>query len=78
MPASGIYRYFVGKSDILAAAFRRAADRLSAEMSAVLNSVADREQALTQLTGPADALPQLGAAPGNRGPAAGSDPAGPL
>jgi AcrR family transcriptional regulator len=50
MPASGIYRYFVGKSDILAAAFRRAADRLSAEMSAVLNSVADREQALTQLT----------------------------
>ena len=31
MPASGIYRYFSGKSDILAAAFRRAADRLSAE-----------------------------------------------
>jgi AcrR family transcriptional regulator len=27
MPASGIYKYFSGKSDILAAAFRRAADR---------------------------------------------------
>ena len=35
MPASGIYRYFSGKSDILAAAFRRAADRLSAELSSI-------------------------------------------
>lgn len=49
IPASGIYRYFSGKSDILAAVFRRAADRLSAEMSDVLNTVPDREEALTRL-----------------------------
>jgi AcrR family transcriptional regulator len=47
MPASGIYRYFSGKSDILAAAFRRAADRLSAELSAITNTVADKQDALT-------------------------------
>lgn len=46
MPASGIYRYFSGKSDILAAAFRRAADRLSAELSAIVGTMADREDAL--------------------------------
>jgi AcrR family transcriptional regulator len=47
MPASGIYRYFSGKSDILAAAFRRAADRLSAELSAIVGTAPDREEALT-------------------------------
>jgi AcrR family transcriptional regulator len=47
MPASGIYRYFSGKSDILSAAFRRAADRLSAEMSAIVRTVPDREEALS-------------------------------
>jgi AcrR family transcriptional regulator len=47
MPASGIYRYFSGKSDILAAAFRRAADRLSAELSAIAGTVPDRGEALT-------------------------------
>ncbi len=47
MPASGIYRYFSGKSDILAAAFRRAADRLSAEMSSITTTIADPEEALT-------------------------------
>lgn len=47
MPASGIYRYFSGKSDILAAAFRRAADRLSAELSAIASTVPDSEDALT-------------------------------
>jgi AcrR family transcriptional regulator len=47
MPASGIYRYFSGKSDILAAAFRRAADRLSAELSAIVAALPDREEALT-------------------------------
>jgi AcrR family transcriptional regulator len=47
MPASGIYRYFSGKSDILAAGFRRAADRLSAELSAIVGAVPDREEALT-------------------------------
>lgn len=49
MPASGIYRYFSGKSDILAGAFRRSADRWSAEMSGVLADVSDREEALTRL-----------------------------
>jgi AcrR family transcriptional regulator len=47
MPTSGIYRYFAGKSDILAAAFRRAADRLSAELSVIVTTVPDREEALT-------------------------------
>lgn len=49
MPASGIYRYFSGKSDILAGAFRRSADRWSAEMSAILDSTADRDAALAAL-----------------------------
>src|SRR5690242_20282617 len=49
MPASGIYRYFSGKSDILAAGFRRAADRLSADMSDVLGATDDPEQALGAL-----------------------------
>lgn len=49
MPASGIYRYFSGKSDILAAGFRRAADRLSADMSEVLGAASDPEQALGAL-----------------------------
>jgi AcrR family transcriptional regulator len=49
MPASGIYRYFSGKSDILAAAFRRAADRLSAELSAIVTTVPDRQDALTAM-----------------------------
>lgn len=47
MPASGIYRYFSGKSDILAAAFRRAADRLSEELLEIVATTPDREQALT-------------------------------
>jgi AcrR family transcriptional regulator len=47
MPASGIYRYFSGKSDILAGAFRRAADRLSAELSAITTTVPEPEEALT-------------------------------
>jgi AcrR family transcriptional regulator len=50
MPASGIYRFFSGKSDILAAAFRRAADRLSAEVSAIVSAVPDREEALIAVT----------------------------
>ena len=47
MPASGIYRYFSGKNDILAAIYRRAADRLSSEASSILGAVADPEEALT-------------------------------
>lgn len=46
MPASGIYRYFAGKSDILAAAFRRAADRLSEELTTITGAIADPEDAL--------------------------------
>jgi AcrR family transcriptional regulator len=49
MPTSGIYRYFSGKNDILAAIYRRAADRLSSEASSILGSVADPEEALTGL-----------------------------
>lgn len=49
MPASGIYRYFSGKTDILAAGFRRAADRLSADMAELLSSIEDPEQALVAL-----------------------------
>jgi len=44
--ASGIYRYFSGKSDILSTAFRRAADRLSADLSMIASTVPDREEAL--------------------------------
>jgi AcrR family transcriptional regulator len=47
MPASGIYKYFSAKSDILAAGFRRAADRLSTELSVIVSTVPDREEALT-------------------------------
>ncbi|MFG1933181.1 TetR/AcrR family transcriptional regulator [Mycobacterium sp. NPDC048908] len=47
MPASGIYRYFSGKSDILAAAFRRAADRVSAELSEIVAGTPDRGEALS-------------------------------
>ncbi len=49
MPTSGIYRYFSGKSDILGAIYRRAADRLSSEASSILGSVSDPEEALTAL-----------------------------
>ena len=36
IPTSGIYRYFSGKRDVLTAVFRRAADRVAADLSAVL------------------------------------------
>jgi AcrR family transcriptional regulator len=49
MPTSGIYRYFSGKNDILAAIYRRAADRLSSEASSILGSSSDPEEALTSL-----------------------------
>ena len=49
MPASGIYRYFSGKSDILAAAFRRAADRLSADTATITATSDDPEDALTAI-----------------------------
>jgi AcrR family transcriptional regulator len=49
IPTSGIYRYFSGKNDILAAIYRRAADRLSSEASTILGAVTDPEEALTRL-----------------------------
>jgi AcrR family transcriptional regulator len=49
MPTSGIYRYITGKNDILAAIYRRAADRLSSEASSILGAVSDPEGALTGL-----------------------------
>ncbi len=50
VPTSGIYRYFSGKNDILAAIYRRAADRLSSEASSILGAFSDPEEALTALT----------------------------
>lgn len=49
IPASGIYRYFPGKSDILAVVMRRAADRLSGELSRVHGAQSEPREALTQL-----------------------------
>jgi AcrR family transcriptional regulator len=49
IPTSGIYKYFSGKSDILAALFRRAADRVSAETASVVATVSDPEEALTEV-----------------------------
>jgi AcrR family transcriptional regulator len=49
IPTSGIYRYFSGKNDILAAIYRRAADRLSSEASSILGAVTEPEEALTGL-----------------------------
>lgn len=49
MPTSGIYRYFTGKSDILAASFRRAADRISADVSNTVAVEPDPARALIRL-----------------------------
>lgn len=49
MPVSGIYRYFPGKADILAALFRRAADRLSGDTAEILSAEADPAAALDRL-----------------------------
>lgn len=47
LPASGVYRHFARKSDLLAAPFRRAADWLSAEVAADTSTARDPEDALT-------------------------------
>ncbi len=49
IPVSSIYRYFPGKATILAASYRRAADRLSADLSQVLATTRDPRLALTKL-----------------------------
>jgi AcrR family transcriptional regulator len=46
MPTSGIYKYFSGKSDILAAIFRRASDRVSAELAGIVATATDPEEVL--------------------------------
>jgi AcrR family transcriptional regulator len=49
VPVSSIYRYFPGKAAILAASYRRAADRLSADLSQVLATTRDPRRALSKL-----------------------------
>lgn len=50
LPASGVYRYFPSKADILAAAFYRAIDRLEAAIGEVLRAHSDPLDALNALT----------------------------
>ncbi|HEY2086965.1 MAG TPA: TetR/AcrR family transcriptional regulator [Mycobacterium sp.] len=49
IPISGIYRYFPGKCDILATGLRRAADRVSGRLSAILTGLTEPGQMLTLL-----------------------------
>ncbi len=49
MPASGIYRYFTGKPELLATSFRRAADRVSGDIADVLAAEKNPERALNML-----------------------------
>ncbi|WP_408632355.1 TetR/AcrR family transcriptional regulator [Mycobacterium basiliense] len=49
VPVSGIYRYFSGKCEILATGLRRAADRVSGQLSPILSTLTEPRQALTLL-----------------------------
>jgi AcrR family transcriptional regulator len=49
MPTSSIYRYFSGKSEILATAMRRAADRVSGELASAVSEAAGPEEVLGRL-----------------------------
>lgn len=49
LPVSGPYRYFSGKSEILATALRRAADRLSAELARAHGPDSEPRETLTRL-----------------------------
>ena len=49
IPVSGIYRYFPGKCDILSTGLRRAADRVSGRLSAILTGLAEPRQMLALL-----------------------------
>ncbi|MDO3399292.1 TetR/AcrR family transcriptional regulator [Mycolicibacterium neoaurum] len=51
MQPSGIYRFFPSKADILAASYRRSADRVSGDLSSVLAVQPDPERALIELVG---------------------------
>lgn len=49
MPASGVYRYFARKSDLLAASFQRAAAWMSDEIASINATTTDPEIALTKV-----------------------------
>ncbi|MBV5245197.1 TetR/AcrR family transcriptional regulator [Mycolicibacterium sp. PAM1] len=49
LPASTIYRYFSGKSAVLSTIYRRAADRVSSDMGAILAMAPDERTAVGQL-----------------------------
>ncbi|MDP7722648.1 TetR/AcrR family transcriptional regulator [Mycobacterium sp. TY814] len=65
VPVSGIYRYFSGKCEILATGLRRAADRVSAQLSPVVGALTEPRHALTLLieayVATSFANPELGA-----------------
>jgi AcrR family transcriptional regulator len=49
IPVASIYQYFPGKAAILAVSYRRAADQLSGDLSTILATSGDPEQALARL-----------------------------
>jgi AcrR family transcriptional regulator len=49
MQPSGLYRYFPSKADMLVAAYRRAADRISGDVAKIVARHPDPEEALTAL-----------------------------
>lgn len=49
LPASGVYRYFAGKSDLLSASFQRAATWMSDEVAVISATAVDPEEALTRV-----------------------------
>lgn len=49
MPVASIYQYFPGKAAMLAVSYRRAADQLSGDLSTILATSGDPEQALARL-----------------------------
>lgn len=49
MPASGIYRHFDSKAELLAASFRRAADQVSADVANIVVAERDPRRAMQRL-----------------------------
>ncbi|MCT7658811.1 TetR/AcrR family transcriptional regulator [Mycobacterium deserti] len=49
LPLSSIYRFFSGKSAILATVYRRAADRVSGDLALILSTTADPRDAVARL-----------------------------
>ncbi|KLO39309.1 TetR family transcriptional regulator [Mycobacterium nebraskense] len=49
IPVASIYQYFPSKAAILAVSYRRAADQLSGDLSIILATTSDPDQALAQL-----------------------------